>query len=582
MSYAIDFDGYLYSINGSNTALLGENGAIRPEVIDTGVIVNHNPIGMTANPLTNKLYVIYQESNEIDVIDSINDKIISKISLNNTISEIKIDEERNLIYATNGNLLSIIDVRTNKVISHVDTGLDYATKINLDLVDNFIFVGSVLDDKIVIIDGGARTIYDNITSSSIDEFAYNSNNEVLYIVDRENDIVYEDDMTKNVTIEDSIVSDIAINTVNDLVYLIHNDSHTLSTIDFYSKTVINNLTIPGFLSEVEINPITNTIYVIDEYSNSVLVIDGEQYKIIKKIPLGNGPTDLDVDSVNNLLYIVNRDSDTLSVIDGKSNELLIGLKVNLSQPNSGKINCGGTELPINQYIKLKYATFCNAEPNEGFRFTGWKQDSGNNSSRSISMSTSTTFFDVLLKWLGYDYDNSTKVDLKEYGTFTADFVKVNSPIPTEYWIPLYGIIVSTIVGMSIPSIMGWIRSKADIRKLNHYHQRIKALYSDGKLDEKDISNLDELKRDITDAYSKGKINEKHYENLKTDVSILYDKIYRKSIESLKQATDGNLPEQVDKLKDEIENAHSEGKITELQFNLLNKKLQEITGDDYKK
>ncbi len=57
--------------------------------------------------------------------------------------------------------------------------------------------------------------------------------------------------------------------------------------------------------------------------------------------------DLDIDFVNNLLYIVNKDADTLSVVHGKSNKLFIGVTINLSQANSGKINCGGTELHIN-------------------------------------------------------------------------------------------------------------------------------------------------------------------------------------------------------------------------------------------
>ena len=105
---------------------------------------------------------------------------------------------------------------------------------------------------------------------------------------------------------------------------------------------------------------------------------------------------------------------------------------------------------------------------------------------------------------------------------------------------LYGIIVSTIVGLSIPSIISSVRAKKDVRKLDYYHTRIKVLYDDGRIDEYDIENLDILKIDITDAYSKGKLNEKYYENLKTEVSVLYDKIFRKSIDSLKHAPDENM------------------------------------------
>jgi hypothetical protein len=157
---------------------------------------------------------------------------------------------------------------------------------------------------------------------------------------------------------------------------------------------------------------------------------------------------------------------------------------------------------------------------------------------------------------------------------------VPPPIPSEYWIPLYGIIVSTIVGWSIPSIIGWTRSKADVRKLNHYHQKIKSLYDDGKLDDRDMDSLDKLKIDITDSYSKGKINEKHYERLNNEISMLYEEVFRKRIESLSNSPKNtSSKEQLKKLKYDIENAYSKQKITETQFNLLNKKISEFEPKD---
>jgi hypothetical protein len=87
-----------------------------------------------------------------------------------------------------------------------------------------------------------------------------------------------------------------------------------------------------------------------------------------------------------------------------------------------------------------------------------------------------------------------------------------------YWIPLYGVIVSSIVGWSIPSIIGSIRSRKQGRLVNQYRKRIGYLYDDGKLDENDIEPLDKLKADITDAYSKGKISKLHYSLLNRKIS----------------------------------------------------------------
>ena len=56
-----------------------------------------------------------------------------------------------------------------------------------------------------------------------------------------------------------------------------------------------------------------------------------------------------------------------------------------------------------------------------------------------------------------------------------------------------------------------------------------------------------------------------------EISILYDKIFRKNIDALMDLPDNSNSEQLRKLKDEIEIADSEQKITETQFNLLSKK-----------
>jgi hypothetical protein len=115
-------------------------------------------------------------------------------------------------------------------------------------------------------------------------------------------------------------------------------------------------------------------------------------------------------------------------------------------------------------------------------------------------------------------DNAAIFNVTDFGNFTANFKQVSPPIPPEYWIPLYGVIVSSIVGWSVPSIIGWMKSKKQGGRLNQYHKRINSLYDDGKLDENDIGSLDELKRYITDAYAKGKITEQHYNILNKKIS----------------------------------------------------------------
>ena len=63
-----------------------------------------------------------------------------------------------------------------------------------------------------------------------------------------------------------------------------------------------------------------------------------------------------------------------------------------------------------------------------------------------------------------------------FDNFTANFKELPPPIPSEYWATLFGFVLITGVGVwLIPSIVRWTRTRADIKKSNQYHQRIKAL-----------------------------------------------------------------------------------------------------------
>jgi hypothetical protein len=88
--------------------------------------------------------------------------------------------------------------------------------------------------------------------------------------------------------------------------------------------------------------------------------------------------------------------------------------------------------------------------------------------------------------------------------------------------------------------------------------------------------LNRLRSSILDAYSKGKMSEIHYENIKNEISILYDKIFRKRIDDLLNdaSKKGTTEKQLDKIKTELEYAYSEGKLNEKHYNLLNKKISD--------
>ena len=87
----------------------------------------------------------------------------------------------------------------------------------------------------------------------------------------------------------------------------------------------------------------------------------------------------------------------------------------------------------------------------------------------------------------------------------------------------------------------------------------------------DTEAVDKIKNETTNAYNDGKLSNEHYTNLKDEISNIYQKIFKKRIESI---TDPNT-EAVNNIKNEIEDAYSDRKITELDYNLLNGKISRM-------
>ena len=91
------------------------------------------------------------------------------------------------------------------------------------------------------------------------------------------------------------------------------------------------------------------------------------------------------------------------------------------------------------------------------------------------------------------------------------------------------------------------------------------------MDENDLESLDKMKTDVTDSYSKGKLNELHHNSLKNEISILYEEIFKKRIESL-DPKDNDVQQKLQEVRGVVKDAYSKGKLIELHYNLLNEKI----------
>jgi YVTN family beta-propeller protein len=342
-------------------------------------------------------------------------------------------------------------------------------------------------------------------------------------------------------IESNFYSDISDSDI-DKLYVANSDSDTISVISVENDTKIKDIGVGDNPTEIEIGSFHNEatddaverVYVANSDSDTISVISVENDTKIKDIKVEKGPRQIRVDEPSNTIYVANQDSEGISVIDGVTNKVVARVTYDINPSNAGQIICNGLTSPLDRYFYVSADTECVAQSNKGFEFSSWVENFGDNSTRTIKATAGDdNILESLLDFLNIKPDDpAATLDNVQFGNFTANFNKLPSPIPSEYLIPLYGIIITTIVGWSIPSIVSWINAKRGGKRSDYYHNRIRNLYNDGKLDHADIKPLNEIRNELSENYAKGKISEQHYQNLKSETGVLYEEIHSKRIDSL--------------------------------------------------
>ena len=379
----------------------------------------------------------------------------------------------------------------------------------------------------------------------------------------------------------------------DTIYVANSGSDSVSVINTTTDTV-NPKPVPVGISPVHIfgnltsnffgsQSVSDTIYVANSGSDSVSVINTTTSTVKKEIPVGGAPVYIFVDSFLGDIYVANSESGGVSVIDGKTNEAVAGVTFNVSPFGGGDIHCNinnkDLEAPINRFLYVSSGTKCIAKPSKGFEFISWGEILEGNSTRTINETSGSPPWSALLDTFNIKSDDpASSLTVNRFGNFTSHFRALPPAIPSEYLIPVYGIVASTVIGFSIPSIINWRKSKKQTSRLNSYHQKINSLFDNGKLDE---GHLNELNKKTIDAYSEGKINNEQYLNLKNEISVLYEEIYRKKLDSLKYSSNENLDRVavLEKIREDIVDAYSKGKLSELHHNLLNERITKMNLKD---
>ncbi|MGC2382063.1 MAG: hypothetical protein WA631_03010, partial [Nitrososphaeraceae archaeon] len=299
-----------------------------------------------------------------------------------------------------------------------------------------------------------------------------------------------------------------------------------------------------------------------------------------------GPKAIGVDAFTNTIYVVNSDDNTVSVIDEKANKVVAGAILNVKPINAGRIECdkNNSIAPLGQQIYLWSGSECVAKPNQGFEFVSWQENLKGNSTQLLKVASTSSFFDPVLNILHLNSDKpESTLNITRFGSFTASFKALPPPIPPEYVATLFAIVATAFVGSwLIPTAIGWLSARKQGSRLDHYHTEVKTIYDDGKLDKNDIQKLNPLRDAIADEYTRGKINKEQYDKLGDDISISYSEIFTKEIDSLKDLPENNKTKLLSGIIADIDDTYSKRSINNEYYAGLKKEISVLYEEIFKK
>jgi YVTN family beta-propeller protein len=501
----------------------------------SGFRTDTGPLRLAINPNTNKIYAIYEFSNKVSVIDGTTDSLIDTITLDNVSNAIAVNPITNMIYVANrdADTVSVVNGRTDKVVPKFHDE-NSPISIAVNPITNMIYVADLVADTISVIDGLTNkmiTYPSNSTDTGIQDVAVDPKTNMVYMARddvftvsvtegiRKFDRLHSSNIYKiisNVTVGEgpyevyprNFYFSLAINPNTDIVYASNWLYNMIGVIDGETNTLIANISNVNTPEKIAVNPNTDTLYAASPVTNIVYVIDGHTNQIVSKINVGQFPTDIAVNPSTNLIYVTNRDSDSISVIDGYTNRMVTNIAFRTNPANSGIIYCNGQKIPANYHNFEAGTTIeCEAKANPGYAFSSWSGDVSSNQF------------------------NPLKFTASEFGkNVYANFI-----IPTEVALPnelfnklnvlIISVIIPSLVGWSIPFIIGWFRSERQKKQLRECLSRIDTtfdMYKDHT--ENLIQNLDKVKWEIQNIYASGKISDSHYALLTSKISEYRDRI----------------------------------------------------------
>jgi YVTN family beta-propeller protein len=307
---------YVANENSNNVTVIDE--ATNSTVT---IPVGTYPIAIAINPGTNRIYVTNQKSNDVTVIDGTS-HTTAVVRAGSSPLALAINSVTNKIYVANfhDNDVTVIDGNNNSTSTIAVGACPSAVAVNSST--NKVYVANLTGDDVTIIDGASGGTAKVVVGAYPTALVVNPLTNQIYVANE----TYTGG-TGTVTVIDGSTNStttvpvglhpnaVAVNLVTNKIYVTNVDDGTVTVIDgaTNSTTTISVGSSPG---PVAVDAVTDKIYVVNDlWYGSVTMIDGVTGSTTT-VMVGQSPCALAIDSASNRIYVANLRSNNVSVITG--------------------------------------------------------------------------------------------------------------------------------------------------------------------------------------------------------------------------------------------------------------------------
>jgi YVTN family beta-propeller protein len=241
------------------------------------------------------------------------------------------DQSNGFLYVTNGasDNISVIDSVTDTIVTSIQdsgfggrtpTGIAYDQK-NYNI---YAAINGGFSYDVDVINGTSNTIVQTITAYPKPYYVmYDDLNDHIYLISQFNDLTIINGTT-NTVIENLTGSEflapttMALDESTGYIYVTNFDSGNVTVVNGASQQVVGWIPVGSQPNGVAYDPDNGFIYVANQNSSNVTVIDGVTDSVIGSIVVGSGPNGVGFDPANGNIYVSNSMSGTVSIISAPS------------------------------------------------------------------------------------------------------------------------------------------------------------------------------------------------------------------------------------------------------------------------